>query len=78
MTNSHVLNIIYIFSEINISKTEIVTPTTTETATLVDTKTKIEDKPPEKKKEVVDLTLSDSDDDEPLAKRRAVNPKPGK
>lgn len=29
-----------------------------------------------KKKDVVDLTLSDSDDDEPLAKRRAVNPKP--
>ncbi|CAH0551487.1 unnamed protein product [Brassicogethes aeneus] len=28
------------------------------------------------KKDVVDLTLSDSDDDEPLAKRRAVNPKP--
>ncbi|XP_044744870.1 E3 SUMO-protein ligase PIAS2 isoform X2 [Coccinella septempunctata] len=30
----------------------------------------------EPKKDVVDLTLSDSDDDEPLAKRRAVNPKP--
>lgn len=32
-------------------------------------------KEPEKKKEVVDLTLSDSDDDEPLAKRRPP-PKP--
>ncbi|KAG5876389.1 hypothetical protein JTB14_005017 [Gonioctena quinquepunctata] len=30
----------------------------------------------ERKKDVVDLTISDSDDDEPLAKRRAVNPKP--
>ncbi|XP_018330903.1 E3 SUMO-protein ligase PIAS2 [Agrilus planipennis] len=29
-----------------------------------------------KKNDVVDLTVSDSDDDEPLAKRRAVNPKP--
>lgn len=34
-----------------------------------------EDAPP-KEKEVVDLTISDSDDDEPLAKRRAINPKP--
>lgn len=40
------------------------------------------DKPKEdggksKQKEVVDLTLSESDDDEPLAKRRQVsNPKP--
>lgn len=41
-------------------------------------KTKLEEKPPEKKKDVVDLTISDSEDDEPLAKRRAVNPKPGK
>ncbi|KAJ8924331.1 hypothetical protein NQ315_007127, partial [Exocentrus adspersus] len=39
-------------------------------------KPKQDEKPVEKKKEVVDLTLSDSDDDEPLAKRRAVNPKP--
>lgn len=53
------------------------TPTTTQTPTQ-DIKTKIEEKPPEKKKDVVDLTLSDSDDDEPLAKRRAVNPTPGK
>lgn len=30
----------------------------------------------EPKKDIVDLTLSDSDDDEPLAKRRAINPKP--
>lgn len=30
----------------------------------------------EPKKDVVDLTVSDSDDDEPLAKRRALNPKP--
>ncbi|KAI4467888.1 zinc finger miz domain-containing protein [Holotrichia oblita] len=29
-----------------------------------------------KEKSVVDLTISDSDDDEPLAKRRATNPKP--
>jgi hypothetical protein len=28
------------------------------------------------KDKVVDLTCSDSDDDEPLAKRRVVNPKP--
>lgn len=35
------------------------------------------DKSKDSKKEVVDLTLSDSDDDEPLAKRRSVaNPKP--
>nr|XP_023024642.1 E3 SUMO-protein ligase PIAS3 [Leptinotarsa decemlineata] len=33
-------------------------------------------KPEEKKKDIVDLTISDSDDDEPLAKRRAINPKP--
>ncbi|KAF2896135.1 hypothetical protein ILUMI_10048 [Ignelater luminosus] len=31
---------------------------------------------PAKEKDVVDLTISDSDDDEPLAKRRALNPKP--
>ncbi|XP_017770658.1 PREDICTED: E3 SUMO-protein ligase PIAS1-like, partial [Nicrophorus vespilloides] len=31
---------------------------------------------PLKEKSVVDLTLSDSEDDEPLAKRRALNPKP--
>lgn len=58
-------------------KTEIVTPITTQSPQ--DVKTKLEEKPPEKKKDVVDLTISDSDDDdEPLAKRRAVNPKPGK
>ncbi|KAJ8977311.1 hypothetical protein NQ317_009329 [Molorchus minor] len=39
-------------------------------------KPKDEEKPTEKKKDVVDLTLSDSDDDEPLAKRKALNPKP--
>lgn len=46
------------------------------TATSSTDKPKQEEKAPEKKKDVVDLTLSDSDDDEPLAKRRAVNPKP--
>ncbi|KAJ8929929.1 hypothetical protein NQ314_017338 [Rhamnusium bicolor] len=46
------------------------------TATSSTDKSKEEEKPPGKKKDVVDLTLSDSDDDEPLAKRRAVNPKP--
>ncbi|XP_018575929.1 E3 SUMO-protein ligase PIAS2 [Anoplophora glabripennis] len=46
------------------------------TATSSTDKPKQEEKTPEKKKDVVDLTLSDSDDDEPLAKRRAVNPKP--
>ncbi|KAK9875244.1 hypothetical protein WA026_007638 [Henosepilachna vigintioctopunctata] len=34
------------------------------------------EKKDEPKKDVVDLTLSDSEDDEPLAKRRALNPKP--
>ncbi|KAJ8962688.1 hypothetical protein NQ318_001085 [Aromia moschata] len=48
------------------------------TATSSTDKPKEEEKPAEKKKDVVDLTLSDSDDDEPLAKRRAPNPKPGK
>lgn len=38
------------------------------------TDTKEEEK--SKNKTVVDLTFSDSDDDEPLAKRRIVNPKP--
>lgn len=65
-------------NELNIFKTEIITPSTTQTTPSLDIKTKVEEKPPEKKKEVVDLTISDSDDDEPLAKRRAVNPKPGK
>lgn len=52
---------------------EIVTPANTATSTT--------DKPKDEKKpneSTVDLTLSDSDDDEPLAKRRAINPKPGK
>ncbi|XP_019866562.1 E3 SUMO-protein ligase PIAS2 isoform X2 [Aethina tumida] len=43
-------------------------PSDNKTISLVDDKNS--------KKDVVDLTLSDSDDDEPLAKRRVPNPKP--
>ncbi|CAH1962095.1 unnamed protein product [Acanthoscelides obtectus] len=53
---------------------EIVNPSNgNNTATSTTDKTK--DAEP-KKADTVDLTLSDSDDDEPLAKRRALNPKP--
>lgn len=52
--------------------------TTQNSTTTTDVKPKTEEKPLEKKKDVVDLTASDSEDEEPLAKRRAVNPKPGK
>nr|CAI5835541.1 unnamed protein product [Callosobruchus analis] len=53
---------------------EIVNPSNgNNTATSTTDKTK-EAQP--KKADTVDLTLSDSDDDEPLAKRRALNPKP--
>lgn len=43
-------------------------PSDNKTISLVDDKSS--------KKDIVDLTLSDSDDDEPLAKRRVPNPKP--
>ncbi|KAL3285902.1 hypothetical protein HHI36_000421 [Cryptolaemus montrouzieri] len=52
---------------------EYVSSNVTTTSTAEPPKEKKEELP---KKDVVDLTLSESDDDEPLAKRRAINPKP--
>lgn len=55
---------------------EVVGGTTAPASSTTDNKPK-EDAKPIKQKEVVDLTLSESDDDEPLAKRRQIsNPKP--
>lgn len=54
---------------------EVVGGTTAPASSTTDNKPKEDGKG--KQKEVVDLTLSESDDDEPLAKRRQIsNPKP--
>lgn len=54
---------------------EVVGGTTAPASSTTDSKPKEDGK--SKQKDVVDLTLSESDDDEPLAKRRQVsNPKP--
>lgn len=55
---------------------EVVGGTTAPASSTTDNKSKEENKIT-KQKDVVDLTLSESDDDEPLAKRRQItNPKP--
>lgn len=54
---------------------EVVGGTTAPASSTTDNKPKEDGK--HKQKEIVDLTLSESDDDEPLAKRRQIsNPKP--
>lgn len=57
-----------------ISDDVVVTPG--QSATSTTDKENSKEETSKKEKSVVDLTISDSDDDEPLAKRRATNPKP--